>query len=132
MLRGTVLIVDDEEPVRSVAAAVLEMHGAQVFVAASGEAALALLQDHDAKITLVLLDMTMPGIDGEETLRRMRMRNFRQPVILMSGYHGWMVSYSKKLAGGKATLSGKQLRLINELPALFVAFIVILVVVKPF
>lgn len=53
-------------------------------------------------------------------------------VILMSGYHGWMVSYAKKLAGGTATLGDKQLRLINELPALFVTFIVILVVVKPF
>lgn len=53
-------------------------------------------------------------------------------VFLMSGYHGWMVSYSKKLTGGTATLGDKQLRLINELPALFVTFIVILVVVKPF
>lgn len=53
-------------------------------------------------------------------------------VILMSGYHGWMVSYSKKLAAGTATLGDKQLRLINELPALFVTLIVILVVVKPF
>jgi putative membrane protein len=53
-------------------------------------------------------------------------------VIVMSGYHGWMTGYAKKLAGGKATLTSKQLRLINELPALFVALIVILVVVKPF
>ena len=53
-------------------------------------------------------------------------------VIVMSGYHGWMTAYAKKLAGGKATLTSKQLRLINELPALFVALIVILVVVKPF
>lgn len=53
-------------------------------------------------------------------------------VILMTGYHGWMVGYAKKLAAGNATLTSKQLRLINELPALFVAVIVILVVVKPF
>ena len=53
-------------------------------------------------------------------------------VVLMMGYHGWMVSYAKKLAVGTATLGSKQLRLINELPALFVTFIVILVVVKPF
>ena len=53
-------------------------------------------------------------------------------VILMTGYHGWMVGYSKKLAAGAARLSSKQLRLVNELPALFVTLIVILVVVKPF
>ena len=53
-------------------------------------------------------------------------------VLLMTGYHGWMVGYAKKLAGGTAKLTSKQLRLINELPALFVTFIVILVVVKPF
>ena len=53
-------------------------------------------------------------------------------VLLLSGYHGWAVAYAKRLARGEARLSGKQLRLINELPALFVVLIVILVVVKPF
>jgi two-component system cell cycle sensor histidine kinase/response regulator CckA len=86
VLRGTALIVDDEEAVRSVAATVLELHGAGVLVASSGEEALDLLQTHGDKIAIVLLDMTMPGIGGEETLRRMRTRNDRQPVILMSGY----------------------------------------------
>ncbi|MES2096139.1 MAG: CopD family protein [Pseudomonadota bacterium] len=53
-------------------------------------------------------------------------------VLLLSGYHGWAVAYARRLARGEARLSGKQLRLINELPALFVVLIVILVVVKPF
>ncbi|MDB5678209.1 CopD family protein [Sphingomonas bacterium] len=53
-------------------------------------------------------------------------------VVLMTGYHGWMVGYAKKLAVGNARLTSKQLRLVNELPALFVTLIVILVVVKPF
>ena len=53
-------------------------------------------------------------------------------VVVMTGYHGWMVAYAKKLAKGEATLTARQLRMINELPALFVTFIVILVVVKPF
>ncbi len=85
-LRGTVLIVDDEEAVRSIAATVLEMHGAGSLIAANGAAALELVRTAGEKISLVLLDMTMPGISGEETLRRMRMLNVRQPVILMSGY----------------------------------------------
>jgi two-component system cell cycle sensor histidine kinase/response regulator CckA len=71
--------------VRSIAATVLTMHGATALQAASGEAALDLLRGPQA-ISVVLLDMTMPGISGEETLRRMRMINAGQPVILMSGY----------------------------------------------
>lgn len=53
-------------------------------------------------------------------------------VFALSGYHGWMSAYAKKLARGERTLSGKSLRLINEVPGLAAAVIVILVVVKPF
>lgn len=53
-------------------------------------------------------------------------------VVLLSGYHGWAVSYAKKLAAGQGRLTSKQLRMANEIPAIFVALIVILAVVKPF
>jgi protoporphyrinogen IX oxidase len=53
-------------------------------------------------------------------------------VIALSGYHGWMTAYAKKLARGERTLSGKQLRLFNEVPGIVAAVIVILVVAKPF
>ncbi len=53
-------------------------------------------------------------------------------VVGLSGYHGWMVSYSRKLAGGTRTLSGKTLRLLNEVPGIAAAVIVILVIVRPF
>ena len=53
-------------------------------------------------------------------------------VFLLSGYHGWAVGYSKKLAAGQGSLTSKQLRLANEIPAIFVALIVILAVVRPF
>ena len=53
-------------------------------------------------------------------------------VLVLSGYHGWMVGYSKKLARGERTLSGKQLRLFNEVPGIATAIIVVLVVAKPF
>jgi putative membrane protein len=53
-------------------------------------------------------------------------------VLLLSGYHGWAVGYAKKLAVNRPTLSGKQLRLLNEVPGLATAIIVILVIVKPF
>ncbi|HEX7711643.1 MAG TPA: CopD family protein [Sphingomonadaceae bacterium] len=53
-------------------------------------------------------------------------------VLLLSGYHGWLVGYAKKLARGERTLTGKTLRLLNEVPGIAVAVIVILAVVKPF
>jgi len=53
-------------------------------------------------------------------------------VVLLTGYHGWIVSYSKRLARGERRLTGKQLRLLNEVPALMAALIVILVIVQPF
>jgi putative membrane protein len=54
-------------------------------------------------------------------------------VILLSAYHGWMMGYAKRLArGGGNLLTGKQLRLINEVPGLATIAIVILVIVKPF
>ena len=53
-------------------------------------------------------------------------------VLLLSGYHGWMIGYAKKLAKGERRLSGKALRLANEVPGLAAAVIVVLAVVKPF
>ena len=53
-------------------------------------------------------------------------------VLLLSGYHGWLIGYSKKLAKGLRPLSDRKLRMINEIPGIMVAAIVILAVVKPF
>jgi putative membrane protein len=53
-------------------------------------------------------------------------------LLLLSGYHGWLVSYAKKLARGERALTGKRLRLLNEVPGIAAAAIVILAVVKPF
>ena len=53
-------------------------------------------------------------------------------VVLLSAYHGWAVGYSKKLARGETPLTGRQLRMLNEIPALAVILIVILVIVRPF
>lgn len=52
-------------------------------------------------------------------------------VVGLTAYHGWAVGYSKKLAGGRPTLSNKRLRQLNEVPALLIALIVVLVIVKP-
>lgn len=53
-------------------------------------------------------------------------------VLLLSGYHGWMVSLARKMAAGERPMSERRLRLFNEVPAVAVALIVVLVVVKPF
>ncbi len=53
-------------------------------------------------------------------------------VLLLSGYHGYMVGYGKKLARGERPVSGKALRIMNEIPGVAAVLIVILVIVKPF
>ena len=53
-------------------------------------------------------------------------------VLGLSGYHGWLVGYSKKLARGERPLTGRKLRMLNEVPGLAIAVIVVLVIVKPF
>jgi len=53
-------------------------------------------------------------------------------VLALSGYHGYLAGYHKKLAHGERSLTGKQLRLFNEVPGIAAALIVVLVVVRPF
>lgn len=53
-------------------------------------------------------------------------------VLILSGYHGWMVGYARKLKAGQRTLSGRTLRIVNEVPGMAAAIIVILAIVKPF
>jgi len=52
-------------------------------------------------------------------------------VIGLSAYHGWMIGYAKKLARGERPLTEKRLRLLNEVPGIAAAIIVILVIVRP-
>jgi signal transduction histidine kinase/CHASE1-domain containing sensor protein len=85
-LRGTILVVDDESHVREMTALALQMAGLEVIEAPDGENALRLCRDHPEMIDLILLDLTMPGLSGEETLRRLRMQGTKQKVILISGY----------------------------------------------
>ena len=53
-------------------------------------------------------------------------------VIALSAYHGWMIGYGRKLARGERPMSGRTLRIMNEIPGVATALIVILVIVKPF
>lgn len=53
-------------------------------------------------------------------------------VLALTGYHGWAVGYARKLAAGRPTIAARKLRMLNEVPALLLALIVVLAVVKPF
>ena len=82
---GRILLVDDEEAVRSIGAKVLQRTGFEVSVAANGLEALDALRD-SGPFDAVLLDLIMPGMDGEETLRTLRLTHPDLPVIMSSGY----------------------------------------------
>ena len=85
-LSGTVLIVDDEKTVRMVGGKMLERLGFSVLTAADGREAVEVFREHSAEIACVLLDLTMPHMDGEETFRELRQVRPDTKVILCSGY----------------------------------------------
>ena len=84
---GTVLIIDDEETIRAVTKQMLEMMGFSVLTANDGRAGLVVYQDRMDDIVCVLLDLTMPHMGGEETLRQLRQIRGKISVILSSGYN---------------------------------------------
>jgi PAS domain S-box-containing protein len=84
--KGLVLVAEDEEGVRTLARHMLELLGHEVVLAADGDEALARLHERAGKVRLVLLDLTMPRRDGEQTLREVRRHWPDLPVLLMSGY----------------------------------------------
>ena len=83
---GTVLVVDDEEAVRSLARDMLETLGFDVITASDGLEGVEQFRSDPEGIRLVLLDMTMPHFDGAETYREIRCIRKDAPAILTSGY----------------------------------------------
>ncbi|HEY7390918.1 MAG TPA: PAS domain S-box protein [Bryobacteraceae bacterium] len=81
-----ILVVDDEETVRRVAELVLRKRGYEVASAANGQEAMNVFRERDGRLALVLLDMTMPGMSGEEVFRRLKRIRSSVPVILSSGF----------------------------------------------
>jgi two-component system cell cycle sensor histidine kinase/response regulator CckA len=84
---GTVLIVDDEEAVCAVAEQMLDRMGFSVLTASNGREALNVFQKHVDEIVCVLLDLTMPYMDGVEAFNAMRRLHNSVNVILCSGYN---------------------------------------------
>jgi two-component system cell cycle sensor histidine kinase/response regulator CckA len=84
--RLTVMVVEDEPMVAEVAALMLQRLGLNVIKALSGESAVAHFRERGGRVDLVLLDMIMPGMGGDETFRRMREIDPGAKVLLSSGY----------------------------------------------
>ncbi|HZN98345.1 MAG TPA: ATP-binding protein, partial [Gemmatimonadales bacterium] len=83
---ATILLVEDERPVRSTVRRLLERHGYQVLETANGLDALELVTSRGGEINLVLSDMVMPGMGGIELAGRVRTIAPKLPVLLMTGY----------------------------------------------
>ena len=83
---GTILVVDDEEGVRTMAEKMLRHGGYEVLTAHDGIRALEVYREHRARIRAVLLDLTMPRMNGEETLRELRRIDAEVKVVISSGY----------------------------------------------
>ena len=84
---GTVLLVDDEETVRAVGKRMLEQVGFCVQVASDGREAVELFEEDGDDIVCVVLDLTMPHMDGEEAFRQLRRLRPKVKVVLSSGYN---------------------------------------------
>ena len=84
--QGVVLVVDDDEYVLQGVYFALEGFGYSAILADSGPKALDFMRDRGYEIDLVLLDLSMPGMDGEETLRSLRELRPGVSVLLSSGY----------------------------------------------
>lgn len=85
-VKGSALIVDDEKVVRGIGRKMLERLGLSVHEAASGEAAVAWFKRHEGKVDITLLDLSMPGMDGEQTFHALRKIKPDARIVLCSGY----------------------------------------------
>jgi two-component system, cell cycle sensor histidine kinase and response regulator CckA len=83
----SILVIDDEKAVLEAVEDILTLEGMQVLTAVDGPTGIRLYQDHQDEIDLVLLDMSMPVMNGEETFRALRQINPDLTVVLTSGYH---------------------------------------------
>ena len=83
---GVILVIDDEQVVRDMAKKALERHGYTVLAADGGLAAIDIVKRYPGYIDLAVLDLSMPGMSGEETLRELRKIRPQMKVFVSSGY----------------------------------------------
>ncbi len=96
----TVLLVEDEQSVRSLLALVLRNRGYRVLEASNGAEALPLFESRAAEIDLVLTDIVMPEMNGLELAERVRASRPETPIVLMSGYSGDVLQRTGRIPPG--------------------------------
>jgi CheY-like chemotaxis protein len=84
--RESILLVEDNEAVRGMAARTLRSSGYLVLEASTGEEALSIGERHDTRIDLLLTDVVLPGMNGRALAYRLSVRHPRVRTLLMSGY----------------------------------------------
>ncbi|HSZ11861.1 MAG TPA: response regulator, partial [Rhizomicrobium sp.] len=84
--QDTILLVEDEEAVRSFAARALRMRGYNVLEAPGGEEALEIVRNHKPTIHLLITDVVMPNMDGPTLVRAVRRLRPDMQIVFMSGY----------------------------------------------
>ena len=94
-----ILVIDDEAPVREAVTDIMALHGIEVRTAVNGQEGVDLFARYQEEIQLVLLDMSMPGINGLDTLTKLRQLNPDLPIILSSGYSQQQVAHEVKVNG---------------------------------
>jgi two-component system cell cycle sensor histidine kinase/response regulator CckA len=83
---GTILVVDDESLLLTMAETILSDFGYTVLTASSGQKALAILAQPDTKVDLLITDLVMPGMGGRELIERIRQTDPALPMMCTSGY----------------------------------------------
>ena len=116
---GAVLVIDDDETVRSVAQHMLERSGCTVLTARDGCEGVSMFGASKEEVALVLLDLTMPTLGGEEAFRAMRQIRPDVRVVLMSGYSSHELA-ARYAAEGLAAFIQKPFR-VEELEACLTA-----------
>jgi PAS domain S-box-containing protein len=101
----TVLIIDDEAPVRRATRAMLEHGGYRVIECGDGEEALVLFAAKHANIDLVVLDRSMPGLSGEQVFFRLQEIASDVPIVLLSGQQGTTTASARAAAALAKPLS---------------------------
>jgi CheY-like chemotaxis protein len=84
---GTILVVDDDAGIQSIARRALASRGYRVLTASNGVEGVGLYQQHASQISLIVMDMTMPQMSGIEALKHIREMGSKVPVLLSSGYN---------------------------------------------
>ncbi len=100
---GTILIIDDEDDIRDLSVDMLEPLGYKVLLAENGSKGINMLREHKEDVSLVILDMIMPKMSGNEVFQALRTIKPDLKVLLCSGYsHEGFAGIDKLLENGAA------------------------------